>query len=434
MHRAGWPFTRAGAAFLRAQSDERLIALTRAGNERAFEAIVHRYRGPLLRYCSRILPPGRAEDAVQQTFLNAFNAIANGERDLSLRPWLYRVAHNSALNLLRQNGWNHEQLDEQFDGVLRPDQAVEARERIRSLVAAVKGLPERQRDAIVLRELEGRSYEEIATALGVTDGAVRQLLNRARNTLRAGATALTPYGLAARIAAAASGGGTVVSERIAEITAGAGGVATLAKVGAAVLVAGAVATGAADNGVPGVGGSPQRAGVTDAAAAGGSGAPGRTGNGNTANRVGELGRGGSASGGHRGNAERHHSGRSSHSGGEGSGGGEHGELVSGHDGGGGSSGSGDRSGSGSSGSGSSGSGDRSGSGDSGSGSSGTSGGSDGGPGPSTSSGDSSSGVSGGGSPDGGSSGSSTPTTTSGSGDPMTVTTDSGGDGSSGTSH
>src|SRR5437764_4582239 len=215
------PARLAGTAVLRGQSDKRLIDLTRAGNEKAFEAIVHRYRAPLLRYCGRILPPGRAEDAVQQTFLNAYSAISSGENELKLRPWLYRIAHNSALNLLRQNGWNHEQLDEQFDGVLRPDQAVEGRERIRSLVAAVKDLPERQRDAILLREFEGRTYEEIASALGVTDGAVRQLLNRARTTLRAGATAVTPYGLVARLAMAASGGGPV-RERIGGIGPGAG--------------------------------------------------------------------------------------------------------------------------------------------------------------------------------------------------------------------
>src|SRR2546423_5065490 len=221
------PARLASTALLRGQSDARLVDLTRAGNEQAFEAIVHRYRRPLLRYCGRILPPGRAEDAVQQAFLSAYRAICEGDNELILRPWLYRVARNSALNLLRQNGWNHEQLDEGMDGVMRPDQAVEGRERIRSLIASVKRLPERQRDAIVLRELEGRTYGEIAVALGVTDGAVRQLLNRARTTLRAGATALTPYGLA---------------ERIADIAGGAGGVASLAKVAAAVLVVGAVAT------------------------------------------------------------------------------------------------------------------------------------------------------------------------------------------------
>src|SRR3954454_16835683 len=224
------PARLAGSTLLRTQTDARLVDLVRAGHSAAFEAIVQRYRRPLLTYCARVLPDARAEDAVQQTFLSAYQAMTRDEADLNLRPWLYRIARNASLNLLRQNGWNHEQLDEQLDGVLRPDQAVEGRERIQALVASVKRLPERQRDAIVLRELEGRSYEEIAVALGVTDGAVRQLLNRARTTLRAGATALTPYGLA---------------ERLAEIAGGAGGVASLAKVGAAVLVAGAVATGGA---------------------------------------------------------------------------------------------------------------------------------------------------------------------------------------------
>src|SRR5947207_2838476 len=120
------PARLASTAVLRGQSDERLIDLTRAGNERAFEAIVQRYRRPLLQYCSRILPPARAEDAVQQAFLSAYNAIAAGDRELKLKPWLYRIAHNSALNLLRQNGWNHEQLDEQFDGVVRAAPATAA--------------------------------------------------------------------------------------------------------------------------------------------------------------------------------------------------------------------------------------------------------------------------------------------------------------------
>src|SRR2546429_500616 len=218
------PARLAGSALLHTQSDARLVDLARAGNDRAFEAIVARYRRPLLGYCERLLPPGRAEDAVQQAFLNAYRAIGRNEAELNLRPWLYRVAHNASLNLLRQNGWNYDEIPEDSDGVVQPPQALEQRERIREVIRAVQDLPERQRDAIVLRELEGRSYEEIAGALGVTDGAVRQLLNRARTTLRAGATAVTPYGLAERIAMAASGNGGPVSERIAEICgAGAGG-------------------------------------------------------------------------------------------------------------------------------------------------------------------------------------------------------------------
>src|SRR2546423_964299 len=231
------PARLAGNALLHTQSDARLVDLARAGNDRAFEVIVARYRGPLLRYCERILPPGRAEDAVQQAFLNAYRAISRNEAELNLKPWLYRVAHNAALNLLRQNGWSYDEIPEDFDGVVQPPQALEQREQIRRLIESVQELPERQRDAIVLRELEGRSYEEIAAALGVTDGAVRQLLNRARSTLRSAATALTPPRLLESLIDRAS---SPTTAQIAEVSAGAGGAAGVVKLGAALVVAGAV--------------------------------------------------------------------------------------------------------------------------------------------------------------------------------------------------
>jgi RNA polymerase sigma factor (sigma-70 family) len=228
---------------LSTQSDDRLVDLVRDGNDRAFEAIVHRYRGPLLRHCRRFLAPGRAEDAVQQAFVSALGALRAGDAEINLRPWLYRIAHNSALNVLRQAGADHDEISEQIDGVETPPQAVERRERFRSVVAAVRDLPDRQRDAIVLQALEGRSYDEIATEMGVTGGAVRQLLNRARTTLRQGATALTPPALVARL------GGVVdapVAERAAQLAAGAGGGAAVAKVVAIVAATSAVVGGAAD--------------------------------------------------------------------------------------------------------------------------------------------------------------------------------------------
>jgi RNA polymerase sigma factor (sigma-70 family) len=266
------PARLAGTALLHTQSDERLVDLTRAGNGRAFEAIVTRYRKQLLRYCAGILPPERAEDAVQQAFLNAYKAIAHGEAELKLRPWLYRIAHNSALNLLRQNGWNYDQIPEDFDGVMQPPQAVEQSERIRQVVRNVQELPGRQRDAIVLRELEGRSYEEIARALGVSDGAVRQLLNRARTTLRAAATAITPPQLVERVAERAAMDAPAAT-RIAEISvAGAGGAMTLAKFGTVVVVAGAVAGGMTGGPLDRSGGSRGGGDVAAAAEAAVSGA------------------------------------------------------------------------------------------------------------------------------------------------------------------
>ena len=82
------------ATLLRTQSDARLLALARQGYERAFEAIVERYRKPLHRYCRRMLPEARAEDAVQQTFLKAWGAIGDGVEVQDLKPWLYRISRN----------------------------------------------------------------------------------------------------------------------------------------------------------------------------------------------------------------------------------------------------------------------------------------------------------------------------------------------------
>jgi RNA polymerase sigma factor (sigma-70 family) len=186
------PARLAGLPILRTQSDERLVDFARAGSDPAFEAIVARYRRPLLHYCARILTEERAEDAVQQTFVRAYGAMRKSNGELNLRPWLYRIAHNAALNALRDRGLRHEELSDELDGVEPPDEKLERAEGLQAVVSAVRKLPERQRDAIVLRELEGRSYDEIAVELGISGGAVRQLLNRARNTLRGAATAVTP--------------------------------------------------------------------------------------------------------------------------------------------------------------------------------------------------------------------------------------------------
>jgi RNA polymerase sigma factor (sigma-70 family) len=236
------PARLAGRPVLRSQSDERLVDLARSGSEPAFEAIVARYRAPLMRYCRRILPEMRAEDAVQQAFVSAFAALRRNDAHIDLRPWLYRIAHNTALNALRDRGLRHTELDERIDGVERPDQVLERRQGLRDVIAAVKALPERQRDAMVLRELEGRSYEEIAVELGVTGGAVRQLLNRARTTLRAGVSAVTPLPLMDRLWSAE---GEPTAARVGELV-GAGGAGALAtKVAATAIVTGAVAGGIA---------------------------------------------------------------------------------------------------------------------------------------------------------------------------------------------
>jgi RNA polymerase sigma factor (sigma-70 family) len=228
------PARLAGSGLLRTQSDARLVDLVRAGNDRAFEAIVLRYHRPLLRHCRKLLPGGRAEDAVQQSLLRALEAIRADDRELQLGPWLHRIAHNTAIDSLRRLDSHWEELDERMDGVEPTHAAAERRAHFSSVVSTMGSLPERQRRALVLRELEGRSYEEIAATLGVSGAGVRQLLNRARNTMRAAASALVPPALVARMA------GSQAGVRVAELMDPPGTGALIAKAGAA-LAAGAVA-------------------------------------------------------------------------------------------------------------------------------------------------------------------------------------------------
>src|SRR3954447_10735649 len=114
---------------LRTQSDERLVALARAGHERAFEAIVERYRKPLLRHSRRLLPESRAEEALQQALVSApaarrpgggGAALRRGDEVRELRPWLYRIVHNSSLTALRVNGYDYAELRETLEGVGGP--------------------------------------------------------------------------------------------------------------------------------------------------------------------------------------------------------------------------------------------------------------------------------------------------------------------------
>jgi RNA polymerase sigma factor (sigma-70 family) len=227
---------------LRLQSDQRLVRLTRAGSGAAFTAIVERYRGPLVGYCGRLLGPDDAEDAVQQTFANALRALRADDRAIQLRPWLYRIAHNHAVNSLNRRGRDHEQLDEQYDGVPQPPDLFEQKERLERLVTAIDDLPERQRQAIVARELEGRSHDEIARTMHATTPVVRQLIHRARSRLRDACGVLVPISwlrwlLVSDIRAPAA------SERVSDAVAGGSAGAALLKTGAILLTTGAVATG-----------------------------------------------------------------------------------------------------------------------------------------------------------------------------------------------
>src|SRR3954449_27356 len=236
-------------AILRAQTDERLIELARERHERAFEVLVERYRKPLHRNVRGLLPEARAEDAVQQTFINAWTALQRGVEVREPRAWLYRVAHNAALNALRVHGYEYAELQESLRSHLAgPEEDHERRWVMRRTLAGLAALPEAQREALLRTAVEGRSQEQVAAELGLSEGAVRGLVYRARTALRTAATALTPSPLLGWAVAFASGGEpSSTTERIAEVAAGggtAGAGAVLAKAGAVVAVTGALAGGA----------------------------------------------------------------------------------------------------------------------------------------------------------------------------------------------
>jgi RNA polymerase sigma factor (sigma-70 family) len=227
------------------QSDDRLLALAREGDERAFEALVHRYRRPLLRYCRRIgLGDSRAEDVLQHSLLQAWLALSRGSEVRELKPWLYRIVHNAAVNAVRAGSDRHEQLTD-----VMPARAVAAgpdldqRIAVRQTLSDVADLPQMQREAILLSAVGGQSHEQVAEVLGVTDGAVRGLLYRARATLRTAAAALTPQPLISWIC----GGGAPTADRLAEAAApvGASGMVAVVAKGAAVAVTAAVVVGGA---------------------------------------------------------------------------------------------------------------------------------------------------------------------------------------------
>ncbi|HYC81265.1 MAG TPA: RNA polymerase sigma factor, partial [Solirubrobacterales bacterium] len=167
-------------------SDARLTRRAVRGSSRAFEAIFRRYHQELYRYCAAIVGNSAdAQDAVQNTMVKVLQALPGEERRIELKPWLYRIAHNEAIEIVRRRGPG-EAVD--VDSLLGPANAVEVvetRDRLRRLVADVAELPERQGGALVMRELGGLGFEQIGAALGTSAATARQTLYEARLGLRA---------------------------------------------------------------------------------------------------------------------------------------------------------------------------------------------------------------------------------------------------------
>src|SRR3984885_2164908 len=171
---------------LRLQAEERLIALPRRGQHAAFEALCSRYQSRLLSFCRHMLGSREdAEDVLQEVFAAAFNAVLADQREINVRPWLYRIARNRSLNHLRRaSAVGVDSMDVHFadHGMSTGDRAIR-RESFRELLADVHELPETQRTALLLREIDALSYEQIAHAMETTVPSVKSLLVRARISL-----------------------------------------------------------------------------------------------------------------------------------------------------------------------------------------------------------------------------------------------------------
>ena len=171
---------------LKLKGDEQLIALVRSGNSGAFDIIVDRYQARLLGFCRQMIGSTEdAEDVLQEVFVNAYKAMIADNREINLRPWLYRIARNRSLNHLRKPKADAQESMDMVPMVEAGSTAekVHNREEFRQLLNDVTKLPESQRAALLLREIDALSYEEIAEAMDATVPSVKSLLVRARISL-----------------------------------------------------------------------------------------------------------------------------------------------------------------------------------------------------------------------------------------------------------
>ena len=175
----------APAGFSRLLSDDRLTRRAVGGDERAFAAIFRRYHQPLYRFCLAIVgSPEDAQDALQNTMMKVLRALPGEERKIDLKPWLYRIAHNESIDLLRRRRETRPLDVEQAAPGYGLAEDVATRERLRRLITDLHELPERQREVLVMRELAGLDFEEIGSALDTSGAVARQTLYEARLSLR----------------------------------------------------------------------------------------------------------------------------------------------------------------------------------------------------------------------------------------------------------
>jgi len=179
--------------------DQQLVERAQRGDKRAFELLVMKYQRKLGRLLSRMVrDPGEVEDVTQEAFIKAYRALPNFRGESAFYTWLYRIAINTAKNYLVALGrraptsteFDHEEAESFDDAVgLRdaatPEGELLGREIAQTVNKAMDALPEDLRTAISLREIEGLSYEEIASVMNCPIGTVRSRIFRAREAIAA---------------------------------------------------------------------------------------------------------------------------------------------------------------------------------------------------------------------------------------------------------
>ncbi len=173
-----------------AETDDALVKQTLQGDLRAFETLVERHRDVVFRVASRIVGPEEAADVSQDAFLRAFHRLPSFRGDAQFRVWLLQIAHNAAINVATRK--KPQPVDAQHELVDQPDlsaserrpvESLERRERARRMELKLGSLRPTYRSLIVMRDVEGLPYEEIAELLQMPIGSVKGRLHRARGEL-----------------------------------------------------------------------------------------------------------------------------------------------------------------------------------------------------------------------------------------------------------
>jgi RNA polymerase sigma-70 factor (ECF subfamily) len=176
--------------------DHELVQKVQQGDKSAFDLLVRKYQSKIVLLVNRyVKDPSEAQDVAQEAFIKAYRALGNFRGDSAFYTWLYRIAINTAKNYLVSRARRHSEFEvdvmeaeqvhnaPQLKGLDTPEQELLNEEIVNAISSAMEKLPEEMRNAIVLREFEGMSYEDIAQTMDCPVGTVRSRIFRAREAI-----------------------------------------------------------------------------------------------------------------------------------------------------------------------------------------------------------------------------------------------------------